>query len=97
MAHSRNLQIKHRNGWKTIILAEICKYSYSLNSFTLYYMSKQLIYRLKALSLVLEEYTPISFEYEGWKLTKRGSLQNQFMEDLGRIYSLRKYFPSFDD
>ncbi len=22
---------------------------------------------------------------------------NQFMEDLGRIYSLRKYFPSFDD
>ena len=36
MAHSRNLQIKHRNGWKTIILAEICKYSYSLNSFTLY-------------------------------------------------------------
>jgi hypothetical protein len=22
---------------------------------------------------------------------------NQFMEDLGRIYQLRKYFPSFDD
>lgn len=22
---------------------------------------------------------------------------NQFMEDLGRIYALRKYFPSFDD
>ena len=22
---------------------------------------------------------------------------NRFMEDLGRIYSLRKYFPSFDD
>ena len=22
---------------------------------------------------------------------------NQFMEDLGRIYSLRKYFSSFDD
>ena len=22
---------------------------------------------------------------------------NQFMEDLGSIYSLRKYFPSFDD
>ena len=22
---------------------------------------------------------------------------NQFMEDSGRIYSLRKYFPSFDD
>ena len=22
---------------------------------------------------------------------------NRFMEDLGRIYSLRKYFPSFSD
>lgn len=22
---------------------------------------------------------------------------NQFMEDLGRIYQLRKYFPSFDE
>ena len=22
---------------------------------------------------------------------------NQFMEDLGMIYQLRKYFPSFDD
>ena len=22
---------------------------------------------------------------------------NQFMEDLGRIYQLRKYFPSFED
>ena len=31
-------------------------------------MSKQLIYRSKALSLVLEEYTPISFEYEGWRI-----------------------------
>lgn len=32
-------------------------------------MSKQLIYRSKALSLVLEEYTPISFEYEGWRIS----------------------------
>lgn len=32
-------------------------------------MSKQLIYRSKALSLVLEECTPISFEYEGWRIS----------------------------
>ena len=33
-----------------------------------------------------------------WKIYPKDYLfSNQFMEDLGRIYSLRKYFPSFDD
>ena len=32
-------------------------------------MSKQLIYRSKALSLILAEYTPMSFEYEGWRIS----------------------------
>ena len=35
--------------------------------------------------------------YEGFLYPEEYLFSNQFMEDLGRIYSLRKYFPSFDD
>ena len=45
-------------------------------------------YKQKRLSIALSLFCLYSEDY---------LFSNQFMEDLGRIYSLRKYFPSFDD